>query len=342
MRISDLRGEFTARLAAFAWEQWAQLGFQAATDRRDRWATDPEALILLTLEAGRDDPRLFDELLDWLLVNERLISTQRLRNLTGDVADQALLDGALDWLGQRRPRARLTRGVLSTATAPAAEPLFRSLTAPVTKPDEAFRAVGLLRPLVTPRGHSQPPDFTAPIAFAFRLRQILGISARAEAVRALLTNPAPSVQVQVIAESAAYAKRNVQEALSALHAARVIVAVDVANERRYRIDRARWATLLGITADQVPAGRDWAQHFQALRLILRWLNDPERDRQSDYMRASDARQLMDEIRPLLLYAGMQPTDGTVGNGYWGRFSEAILRAIPSAGPTRTTTSAPRP
>jgi hypothetical protein len=32
-----------------------------------RWAQDPEALLISTLEVARDDPRLFDEVLDWLI-----------------------------------------------------------------------------------------------------------------------------------------------------------------------------------------------------------------------------------------------------------------------------------
>ena len=59
--------------------------------------------------------------------------------------------------------------------------------------------------------------------FAFRLRQLLGVGARAEAARFLLTVRAPSVTAQVVTESAGYAKRNIHEALAALHWAGVRV-----------------------------------------------------------------------------------------------------------------------
>ena len=36
------------------WDQWAQTGVLASTQRHDRWAADPEALMLLTFEVGRD------------------------------------------------------------------------------------------------------------------------------------------------------------------------------------------------------------------------------------------------------------------------------------------------
>ena len=66
-------------------------------------------------------------------------------------------------------------------------------------------------------GKSQWPNPHALINFAFRLRQLLSIGARAEAARFLLTTAATSVSAQVVTESAGYAKRNVHDALAALH-----------------------------------------------------------------------------------------------------------------------------
>lgn len=75
------------------------MGVFARAERRDPWAIDPEALLLFTLEIGRDDPRLFDEVLDWLVVNERLVSVRRLRNLARDEADKALVGAGTDMGG---------------------------------------------------------------------------------------------------------------------------------------------------------------------------------------------------------------------------------------------------
>lgn len=64
------------------------MGVFATARRADRWAADPEALLLFTLEVARADARLFDEVLDWLALNERLVSVQRLRNLYRDDTDR--------------------------------------------------------------------------------------------------------------------------------------------------------------------------------------------------------------------------------------------------------------
>jgi hypothetical protein len=187
---------------------------------------------------------------------------------------------------------------------------------------------GWSKPATKPSGKSQPPDLFAPINFAFRLRQILGVGARAEVVRVLLTVEAPRVTAQVITESAGYSKRNVHEALTSLHSAGVIDAVTVGNEQRYGVDRDRWAGLLGLLTDQLPDHRDWPQLFHALRRLVRWLEDGDHDALSDYMLASEARTLAEEIAPELRYAGVR-VNGTVRSGaeYWQDFFELASAAL---------------
>ncbi len=329
MSISALRTEVSERVVAFAWDQWSQLGVLARTDRRDRWAMDPEALVLFTLEIGRDDPRLFDEVLDWLVVNERLVSVQRLRNLAVDDADRALVDAALGWVAHWRPRARLT----ATAGAgderlEAAEPLFRATRVPTQQLDEAFLAHGFLKPTVEPSRNSQPPGPALPATFAFRLRHLLGVGARAEAVRVLLGVDAPNVTVQVVAASAGYAKRNVHEALASLRAAGVLHVVTVGNEQRFSAPRERWAALLGMEAGELPHHRDWPALLYALRRIVRWLADPRNEELSDYMRASEARQLVGEIGSDLQFAGVPIVDrGRPGAEYWEDFERTVRTAL---------------
>ena len=105
--IAEARKDLQRRLASFLWDEWGQMGVLATPSRRSPWAADPEALLLLSVEVGREEPRLLDEVLDWLVVNERLISVQRLRNLARDESDRALVEAVIGWLGERRKRPRL-------------------------------------------------------------------------------------------------------------------------------------------------------------------------------------------------------------------------------------------
>lgn len=108
MQISELRSRVRVTLVEWAWDQWAQLGLFAACSRSDRWAADPEALLLFTFEIARADARLFDEVLDWLALNERIVSVQRLRNLCRDPLDRSLVDASLASAAQSRSSAALS------------------------------------------------------------------------------------------------------------------------------------------------------------------------------------------------------------------------------------------
>ena len=305
MDLSTLSHQLSDQLVAFAWDEWAQMGLLVTSHRRSAWAQDPEALIVFTLEVARAEPRLFDELLDWILLNESLLSVRRLRAVCVDETDRTLTAAALGWLARQRPRARLSsRGPASpTATL---QPLFRS-EGPMRETDEDFAAAGLLRPPLSPSHKSRPPDPMAPINLAFRLRQILGVGIRAEVVRILLTTEAPWVNAQTLARSTGYAKRNVHDALAGLSAAGVVSAFTVGGEQRYTADHPAWAALLGGQPDELPAHRDWPQLLGALRRILRWSEQAELETISDYLRASSARDLLETIRPDLAFAGL-PTD----------------------------------
>jgi hypothetical protein len=331
MSILALRDELNEQMLAFAWDEWAQMGVLTGTGTggTDRWAADPEALLLFGLELGREDPRLFDELLDWLLVNERLISTQRLRNLAQDAEDRALVEAALAWsTSERSPAADRRATGRKNQAARSATALFRSSSAKIATPEESFLRHGLIRAPIAVSKKSCPPQLERPINFAFRLRALLGVGARAEAIRTLLGTHARTLPVQQIAHSAAYAKRNVQEALALLHAAGAIEALSAGNERRYSIDKERWAHLLAIDASQLPVHREWIALFGVLRRIVRWFANPDNEQLSDYMRASRARELVEAITPSLQAAGVViRTDGPAGEEYWTEFTDIARAAV---------------
>jgi len=333
MPTSALRQRLNAALLDFAWDEWAQMGVLATPGRRSPWAQDPEALLLLTLELARDDPRLFDEVLDWLGHNEPVVSTRRLRSLCEDCDDERLVSATLNWVAGRRGR-QPPRPPAPGDRAP--EPLFRGLSAPVRSADAAFLAHGLLRPEAIPSGKSRDPDLTLPINFAFRLRHLLGVSARAETVRFLLTSDVQSASVAAVASSGGYAKRNVQEALRGLHAAGAVSVIAVGAERRYRTDRAVWAHLLGSDASDLPIHRDWPQLLGALRRMLRWLARPELARFSEYLLASQARDLLDEIHPRLAQAGVVTAASRGGDTGWKDLVETVERTLVALDPGNAT------
>ena len=333
MQLSTFRDTVRRALTSFAWDQWAQLGVLALPKRTDRWAADPEALVLFTLEVARGDPRLFDEVLDWLLTNARLIGEQRLWNLCDDEEDRDLVGAALAWMARWQRRVRLPARAMRRAEGlrraeGQPRPLFRTVTQ-VPHPDPAFLSVGLLKPDTQPSHKSRAPDPRLPIGLAFRMRLLFGVGSRAEVLRYLLTTPAPDVSAQVVAAAAGYAKRNVADALSALTASGVVTAFDRGNEHRYCIDRLRWGQLLGVTPETWPVHRDWPQLLRALRRLSRRLEAPGLDELSPYMLASEARGLMSEIKNDLTFAGIPVSSTASGPGeqYWGSFTANVERVL---------------
>ncbi|MFN8205554.1 MAG: DUF1508 domain-containing protein [Solirubrobacteraceae bacterium] len=296
-------------------------------------------MLLLTLEVGRDDPRLFDEVLDWLVRNEPIVSARRLRTLCDGLEDERLSAAVMEWVTrQRRPRTPSRR---SDSTIDEAEPLFRGSDLPTLRSDPVFAAFGFTRPPAQVSGKSREPDLTAPINFAFRLRQLLGVGTRAEAVRYLLTADIESATVAEVAAPSGYAKRNVQEALASLHAAGVVTLVASGGEQRFAVDRARWAHLLELEPDSIPLYRDWPTLLSALRRILRWLARPELVALSDYLRTSQAADLVDEVRPMLNRAGVLMPVRVGDERSWSDLEDTIDYALlwlaphaASAGPAR--------
>jgi hypothetical protein len=325
MEISSLRREFSKRLLDFVWSQWAQMGLLASAHRRDGWAADPEALLLLTLEVAREDPRLFDEVLDWLLVNGRRVSLQRLRNLAGDDEDRALAGAAVEWLSHRRRRRSSSSPEPGLNQEADAQALFFDAV-PVVRPDPAFLAHGFLKSSTEPAGRSSTPDLRAPINFAFRLRSLLGVGARAEVVRTLLTVDAPELSLQVIALSSGFAKRNVQEATNALRAGGFASSRMVGNEQQVKMRREPWLALLEL--DHLPLHEDWPQLFRAFRVLLRWLRDPRNEELSSYMRASESHSVLEGVAQDLYFAGVPfSTAGPNGDEYWSHFT-SVVRSLP--------------
>jgi hypothetical protein len=332
MSVATYREEVTAKARAFAWDQWTQMGVSGAAPKAsERRAADPEALLLFTLEVGRHDPRLFDEVLDWLVLNERLISVQRLRNLCADAMDRALVDATLGCVARWRPRSRLSsRSNASGRQEP--QPLFIGLSLPEGALEPSFERNGLLRPAFEPSRKSQPPDLHVAINLAFRLRRLLGIGARAEVARTLLTIEAPSATAAVVQASSGYSRLNTREALLQLDEAGVAVTRAVGgSERLYSFRREDWAKLLRIDDGRVPRHVDWIQTLGPLRLVLRWLYEYDPASHSEYMRASEARVLLERLEADLRFAGIAVAGRPAkGAEFWGEFErtiDAVLAAL---------------
>lgn len=320
MPLSKTRETVSRGLLDFAWRQWSQLGVSASLSGDDEWAVDPEALVLFTIGVGRSDPRLFDEMLDWIALNQRLLSLQRLRNLTPRFeVDPDLIAAVVAWAKEKpadvlaiHQDAGIPRQELGRQEGPQ-RPVFKpEVLGFVSRPDPVFAEHGYLRPHAARSGKSRPPDLRRPASFAFRLRQLFGPGSRSEVMRVLLTYRDGPLDAARIADEAAFAKRNASEALTALVAAGAITATWWGNERQFRTPRASWQSLLEI--DETPRFVSWVHLLPAALAIGTWLEERADSSVSEYLLASQAQSLMDKVSRDLQIAGIVIPDRRPSHG----------------------------
>lgn len=349
MSISGLKDRVRTQLVDFAWSQWAQLGVSSHPSRSDRWAMDPEALILFTLGVSRRDPRLFDEMLDWISLNAKSLSLQRLRNLTSRFpVDRDFVDAMVAWVAEATPAVRWKVGRRRRGRNAKGAPVFsQDVVAFVGQADPVFERFGYLRPQAVRSGKSTGPDVRAGINLAFRLRLLFGLGTRSEVMRILLTFIDGPLDAARIADEAGFAKRNVNEALTALVTSGAIKARWSRNERVFLALRKKWATVLeiGPTAEHLPTFVSWVHLFPPLIEILSWLEQVDEAVDSEYIMSSRARDLVERIeKDLELLDLFPPSDQSLpGGAFLPQFEdsvESLLKTI--AGETENDAGADLP
>jgi hypothetical protein len=326
MQTSDLRLEFEAGVISFLWRQWARMGLSSTERGREPWAVDPEAVLLLTLRIGQREPRLFDESLDWLAVNGRSISVNRLRSMTsGDAALRGWTDAALAWAGKHNPSLHLWAKRSSDSTTGPVEDAGLL----VRDADEDLLRGGLRWPRVSPSGKSMTPDLQDPFNLAFRMRLLFGLGTRAEILRVLLTVQDEGIRAQEAAQATAFSKRNVAESLNALMEARVISAEWHGNERVYRALRSAWMQVLGMKPQEFPTFLNWVPFARALGTLSRWFADGDGLDRTPYMMERDTRSVMDSMEQDLRAARLPipTTQGGTAGPFWPSFESWVQEVI---------------
>lgn len=329
---SNPSAAFKSDLVAFCWRQWAQLGV-FADGPIDNWAMDPEALLVLSVQVAREDPRLFDELLDWVVLNGRLLSVQRLRNLAALSPEPRLIEVILAWAARNKSTLRYAPPRAPFDGVTSFQDLFSGQRS-VSRRDPLFERYGYVRPPVTLSRKSTPPRLELPAAFGLRLRQLLGVSARAEVLRCLITVDAASVGTAFLTEATTYTRRNITDALGGFVASGVVTVREIGSDRRYGIDLPAWAALLRIPVEQRPSFVEWPQLLRIAAWLFAWYGELHADF-SGYMRGSESRQRLESLDQDLKTIGMSIPRPPEPEQYWDALIELgsqILRHL--SPPTR--------
>src|SRR5512139_1567965 len=80
--LENFKTEFCQTVLNFLWSAWSQVGVMGGSSASSQpLIVDPEPLLLTTWEFARQDARIFDEVLDWLVHNGRWVNVVRLTTL---------------------------------------------------------------------------------------------------------------------------------------------------------------------------------------------------------------------------------------------------------------------
>ena len=99
------------------WGAWSQVGVMGHGENGAARIVDPEPLLLLTWECARQDSRVFDEVLDWLVRNGRWVNVVRLTTLLNE--DQTCTPSLAGAVAAFMMMVGILASVMSGATASA-------------------------------------------------------------------------------------------------------------------------------------------------------------------------------------------------------------------------------
>ncbi len=317
MSQKDFRNLFLENILNFFWRQWSILGVFGEARGEDPWIIDPEPLLLLTLEMGRYEPRLFDEVLDWLVVNGRWIDLQRLRGILRERDETVTkLTGAVARFLVEEGDGRKWQNIGNFCKpqiqdgSDRLEPLFFGKDGtsypPSAEPDSFFLSCGFNRPQLTIRRMTRSVPITSQSTLRFLLRALFGVGSRAECLAYLLTNDGghPSEVAKAIGLSV----RGTQDTLIDL-ARSGLVLTRTRGKRKieYWLSHERWWEFLtkgSLTEIKRPIWIDWISLFSALSKVWASLNELAREELSDYMRSSKLRDSLESVGNEFLKSGL--------------------------------------
>jgi len=277
------------------------LGIAGAAESKDNRVIDPEALLLFSLSVCRYEPRLFDEIIDWLFQNGHFMNVQRLQKIQDKYGFRCgpQLGAIAELLSKKSTYKLKWSGLAKKHYQDPSEPLFfdkdgNALPCPQDRDaNPEFFNHGLRRGQINLRGYSQSFDLQSPACLLLRLRALLGINARAEilCLLASVTEIHPSEG----ARRTAYYQKTIQTTLVEMAQSGVISTRTSRKEKFYRLKPDVLDSLLKPNGKPV-RWINWPPLLRATETI--WLRISELVKQTldPLLLASELSKLMQSLR----------------------------------------------
>ncbi len=302
MKPSQPNSKLREDLLNLLWQQWALLGVAGNGKQEPDWIVDIEALVLVTTSLGRAEPRMFDEMLDWLWSNARWVNVQRLRNIRKrfPLGDARSLAAIADWLSTRASLSKW-KPLAAVGARPhkLPEPFFAvqdgRTQAVYGELDPVFLRHGYARGPIERREMSRPPNPRGAAALSWKLRSLFGVQARCEFIQWLLTHE--SGHPAEIARATYYFSRTVEDTLRELAGSGLVHSTQAGREKKYWLTPDDWQFL---RTWKKPAGFprwiDWPRFFHVQERLAAILGNTQL---GPLLQASELRREFEELGPVL-------------------------------------------
>lgn len=305
--VEDYHSHLLERVLDLLWRQWSAIGTYTTSPPYVSTVIDPEALVCATAWFSRYSPRLFDEAMDWLSVNDAFISIDRLKSIARLFSDdtRAALGAVLDYLwevqGKTKFRGKSSRWEKERSKRK--EVLFRSwpaLAEPVGgNSDEIFLGWGFERSPVELRGMSSSPNLENAANLRFVLRNLFGLGVRAEvATYLIMIGRGNSSQ---LAKAVNQNQRAVYAVLDDFARGGFAHKRESGREIVFTVDTERWSRFVELKGEA--RFIQWADVFSALQEILVDRIEDEKAYGSPYLASSRFREISPRIISKFANAG---------------------------------------
>lgn len=255
--LKDFKAELSRAVIDAIWAAWAEVGVMGQSQPSSARIVDPEPLLLLTLECARQDPRVFDEVLDWLVRNGRWVNVVRLSTLLKEdqICPPSLAGAVAAFMVQHdkspkwrkiAERCRPEPGLLLT-------PLFQRQGKPLIpmdeERDEVFERYGWARSPVSLRGQSQPMPAWTPTSLVLKCRALFGVNIRADVFAWLVAQGRGTASG--LARELGYSQRRVQDSLTEMQLAELFQTRFDGNRKEFSLDVNKgWQLLFEATSER--------------------------------------------------------------------------------------------
>ena len=179
------------------------MGIMGESIASDEWAIDPEALLIYSLEMARYEPRLFDQILIWLVMNSSYLDSARIKRILQVKSPQTaqLAGGVFQYISRNGDKRKWLSVVeicrkeverFKLTEKPEALFLTKSMgkhpLASAGDADPDFLSFGLNRPMLRNPKSVLTVPINSKTNIRFLLRSLFGTGAKSECILYLLTH----------------------------------------------------------------------------------------------------------------------------------------------------------